>query len=270
MTLDGKKLPILVSAGLALCIFLVLYFQSKSGDNEVAFAYHSEVFNNVVRQYLLERRSFLEKEGHFPHDAYYFDEILKLLKVGSDGLKGEEKAIIDARIMLLQKLKPLVVNLQSGQQTLTKLDTIQIDSIGNTGLLEEKKSTLQNLLILQRELEEFEKNFNWQYASEMEAGEVEGWKIERELTYAGLSFLGELRIHWRKLMSAKRQNLEVRIRILELLEDSREQWVIDPQSGAITFPNKGDISREYQRLGQILTEILQRQDALFKESRFLY
>ena len=66
MNLRGKKLPAVASAALAFCIFLLLYFQSKSGDNEVLFAQYSEVFNDGIRQYLLERRSFMEEEGYYP------------------------------------------------------------------------------------------------------------------------------------------------------------------------------------------------------------
>ena len=268
--MKGKNLPILASAALVFSIFILLYFQGKAGDNEVLFAHHSEISNSAVLQYLIERRSYVEREGRFPHDAYYFEEILKLLKIGADDLEGEEKAIIDARITLMQNLKPLVVNFENGQQAVAQAGIFNIDPSGNPQQLERRKRALQNLLQNQRKLEELEKNLNWLYAKEMRAGGVEGWKIERELKYAGLSFLGELRGHWGKLMLAKRQGLEIQLGMLTLLEDGWGLWLLEPQYGAIIFSNKDAISVEFKKLGQLLTEAQEREKTLFKELRYYY
>ncbi len=160
MKLEGKKLPALASAALAFCIFLLLYFQSKSGDNEVLFAYRSEIFNDAVRQYLIERRSFLEEEGHSPHDDYYFDEILKLLKPGLKELKGDENGIIAARITVLEGLKPLVVDYEKKLRTNAGNDFTKLGHTLDSGDLAQKRKSLGNLLQSHLELEEFEKNLN--------------------------------------------------------------------------------------------------------------
>jgi len=136
--------------------------------------------------------------------------------------------------------------------------------------LDRRKKAVQNLLQNQLKLEEFEKNLNLFYVKEMREGEVEGWKIERELKYVGLSFLGELRSHWRKLMLAKRQVLEIQLRMLSLLEDGWGLWKLDPQTGAMLFPQRDAISVEFKKQGQQLVEFQMREEALFKELRYYY
>ncbi len=268
--LEGKKLPVLGSIALAFCIIILLYFQSKSGDNEVFFAYRSEVFNDAVRQYLIERRSFLEKEGYFPHDAYYFDEILKLLKSGLKELKGDENGIIAARITVLEALKPLVVNYEKNLRTDAWNDIAKLAHTFESGELGQKRESLENLLQSHLELEEFEKNLNWLYAGAMDENEVEGWKIERELAYAGLSFLGELRIHWRKIMLAKRQSFNVQLAMLTILEEDWGLWNLDPKTEQMVFQKETAHSREFTKLKNQWIDLQKKEKALFAELRFYY
>ncbi len=270
MNLKGKKLPILASATLAFCIFMLLYFQGKSGDNEVLFAHRSEAFNDGIRQYLVTRRSFMEREGYFPHDAYYFDEILKLLRPGVDELRGEEKGIIEARISILENLKPLVVNYENGLQSNAQIDLSEILHSLDKDQLVEKRESLENLLQIQHELVEFEKSLNWSYARNMEEKKVDGWKIERELSYAGLSFFGDLRSHWRKMMRAKRRSIGLQLSILEILENDWGLWSADPETGEIVFAKEDDSSREYNKLEEQLVDFEKQEVTLFKELRFLY
>ncbi len=270
INLEGKKLPILASLALAFCIFILLFFQGKSGNNEVFFAYRSESFNDAVRQYLIERRSFLEKEGYFPHDAYYFDEILKLLKPGLKELKGDEKGIIAARITVLENLKPLVVEYEKNLRADAEKDFARLAQTLDSGEIAQKRMSLGNLLQSHLELEGFEKSLNGFYASAMDENEVEGWKIERELGYTGLSFLGELRNHWRKIMLAKRQNFNVQLAMISILEEDWGLWSLDPETEEIVFAKETANTREFTNLENQWIELQKREKALFTELRFYY
>ena len=209
--------PILFSLAIAASILAILILQTRAGDNEAVFGQESMVFNQWIRQYLLRRRDAVDRDRRFPDDAYYLDAIVSRLKEVEARLRGDEKSIFRARVFLIESLRHPIVAFESTHQPLHTGWAGDLASISRPGGLEGRRIQIVRCDDAIADLLSVEKTLILVFMRELKRLAVPDWKVQRELEFSGLPFLGGLRRDWRRMMSLKQKHLELRRELLELL-----------------------------------------------------
>ena len=273
---ERKTVTLVICLLAPLMLFQLIRIQLRSGNKDVLFVDETRILKSGLQQYLAARYQALREGGGFLHDRYYLRHIASRLEAVAERLTGDERQIMLARSVLLEKVEVELVAYEAAIGRLRRGPDSGSAQLSDGSSLSDRIAELERGLTALEELLELGRGLKSVYRLSLERRELPSWKIDREfhrkveprkrkreLQYTGWSLTEDLEDHWEKYMYVRRQNIEIQRRLyglrLEQLNKPSDQN--EDAIGSILSVH----SIEHQRLSGINQKVVDEERKLFEK-----